>query len=81
MSHDRKYVVTSSSYSCNFWPTSLIPTLAPGEDEGEGLAPPKKKRRKRQKHRDLTSEELARTKKLQQMDFFSDLCTDTSSIL
>lgn len=75
LSHDRKYVVSSCQDSCHFWPTSLIPTLMPSaEEEGEeGVTVKRRKRKRKQKHRDLAAEEQARTKKLQQKDFFSDL--------
>jgi hypothetical protein len=42
-----------------------------GDPEGEG--PKRRKRKRKQKHRDVTAEEKARTKKLQHLDFFSDL--------
>ena len=78
-SHDRDYVVTSSQDSCHFWPVSLIPTL-PGaegvgtEEEEEGVNKNKRKRKRKQKHRDLAREELAKAKRLQQKEFFADLC-------
>lgn len=72
LSHDRQYMISSCQDSCCFWPTSLIPSLLPPEEDGEEQK--KKRKKRRQKHRDLAAEENTRTKKLQHMDFFADLC-------
>lgn len=71
MSHDRRYVVTSSQDSCCFWPTTDIPTLPP--DSGGGGGRKRQGRKRKMKHRDLAAEESAKTKRLQQTDFFADL--------
>lgn len=80
LSHDRQYLITSTQESCMFWPTADIPLL-PGnsdkEEEEEEKRSQKRKRRKKQKHKHLAAEELARAKRLQQKDFFADLCNNT----
>lgn len=74
LSHDRKYVITSSQESCYFWDSNLIPTLPPVLEESEEGKTKRRKRKRKQKHRDLETEQLARTKKIQQVNFFADLC-------
>ena len=74
LSHDRKYVVTSSHDSCHFWPSNLIPTL-PMAPEEEGGRRHRKKCKRKLKHNDLATDKLSKMKKLQQKDFFADLCT------
>ena len=77
LSHDREYVVSGCQDSCHFWSTSDIPTLPQGEEEEEEEREGHRRRRKRkrkQKHRDLAAEDQARTKRLQNAEFYADLC-------
>ena len=81
LSHDRKYLITSSQDSCYFWPTDSIPTLPANEEEeeeeAEGLGlynnKHKKKRKRKSKNRDLETEEIKKSKKDELSDFFSDI--------